>query len=117
MAAADTAPGLAGVLLACAYPDRIARKRPGGDNRFVLANGRGAQFAQPQTLSQREFIVAIDVDDRDRDARIMLAAPLARADLEEYFSSHLRTADEVHWDERDQAVVARRVTRLFELRD
>jgi ATP-dependent helicase HrpB len=55
------------------------------------------------------------VDDRDRDARIMLAAPVAREDLEEFFSSHLRMADEVHWDERDQAVVARRVTRLFEL--
>ncbi len=81
--------GLEGVLLAFAYPDRIARKRPGGDNRFVLANGRGAQFAQPQTLSQREFIVAIDADDRDRDARITLAAPLSREDLEEYFSSHL----------------------------
>ena len=114
-AAADTPPGLVGVLLACAYPDRIARKRPGVDNRFVLANGRGAQFAQPQTLSQREFIVAIDVDDRDRDARITLAAPLAREDLEEYFSPHLRVTDEVHWDDRDRAVVARRVTRLFEL--
>ncbi len=75
--AADTRPGLEGVLLAFAYPDRIARKRPGADNRYVLANGRGAQFAQPQTLSQREFIVAIDVDDRDRDARITLAAPVA----------------------------------------
>jgi ATP-dependent helicase HrpB len=112
---ADTNPDLAGVLLACAYPDRIARKRAGADNRFVLANGRGAQFAQPQTLSQREFIVAIDVDDRDRDARITLAAPLSRQDLEEYFSSQLRITDEVHWDDREQAVVARRVTRLFEL--
>ena len=56
-----TAAGLEGVLLAFAYPDRIARKRAGADNRFVLANGRGAQFAQPQSLSQREFIVAIDV--------------------------------------------------------
>ena len=107
--------GLEGVLLAFAYPDRIARKRAGGDNRFVLANGRGAQFAQPQSLSQREFIVAIDADDRDRDARITLAAPLARADLEEYFSSHLSVTDEVHWDDRERAVVARRVTRLFEL--
>jgi ATP-dependent helicase HrpB len=112
---ADTNPDLAGVLLACAYPDRIARKRAGADNRFVLANGRGAQFAQPQTLSQREFIVAIDVDDRDRDARITLAAPLSRPDLEEYFSSQLRITDEVHWDDRELAVVARRVTRLFEL--
>jgi ATP-dependent helicase HrpB len=107
--------GLEGVLLAMAYPDRIARKRSGGDNRFVLANGRGAQFAQPQTLSQREFIVAIDADDRDRDARITLAAPLSRAELEEHFSAHLRVTDEVHWDDREQIVVARRVTRLFEL--
>ncbi len=107
--------GLEGVLLACAYPDRIARKRPGGDNRFVLANGRGALFAVPQTLSQREFIVAVDADDRDRDARITLAAPLSRQDLEEYFSSHLHDTDEVFWDDREQAVIARRVTRLFEL--
>ena len=115
-AAAQRAPaGLEGVLLAFAYPDRIARKRAGADNRFVLANGRGAQFAEPQSLSQREFIVAIDADDRDRDARITLAAPLSRADLEEYFSSHLKSTDEVHWDDREQAVVARRVTRLFEL--
>ena len=112
---AATVPGLEGVLLACAYPDRIARKRPGDDNRFVLANGRGAQFAQPQTLSQREFIVAIELDDRDRDARITLAAPLSRQDLEEQFASQLRRTDEVHWDDRDQAVSARRVTRLFEL--
>ncbi|MGC1457335.1 MAG: ATP-dependent helicase HrpB [Steroidobacteraceae bacterium] len=107
--------GLEGVLLAFAYPDRIARRRSEGDNRFVLANGRGAQFAQPQSLAQREFIVAIEADDRDRDARITLAAPLSRQDLEEYFSSYLRTTDEVHWDDRAQAVVARRITRLFDL--
>jgi len=107
--------GLEGVLLAFAYPDRIARRRPGGEGRFVLANGRGAQFAQPQALSQREFIVAIDADDRDRDARITLAAPLSLADLDEYFSSHLGSVDEVRWDEREQAVLARRVTRLFDL--
>jgi ATP-dependent helicase HrpB len=107
--------GLEGVLLAFAYPDRIARKRPGGDSRFVLANGRGAEFASPQSLAQREFIVAIDADDRDRDARITLAAPLSRADLEEYFSPQLRVTDEVQWNDREQAVVARRVTRLFEL--
>ncbi len=86
-----------------------------GDHRFLLANGRGAQFAQPQSLSQQEFIVAIDADDRDRDARITLAAPLSREDLEEYFSSHLIVTDEVHWDDREHAVSARRVTRLFGL--
>ena len=107
--------GLEGVLLGFAYPDRIARRRSDADNRFLLANGRGAQFAQPQSLAQREFIVAVEADDRDRDARITLAAPLSREDLHDYFSSQLRTTDEVHWDDREQAVLARRVTRLFEL--
>ncbi len=115
-ASADAAhAAMEGVLLAHAYPDRIARKRAGDDNRFVLANGRGAQFAQPQSLSQQEFIVAIDADDRDRDARITLAVPLSREDLEEYFSCHLIVTDEVHWDDREHAVSARRVTRLFGL--
>ena len=114
-ATAASPAGMEGVLLACAYPDRIARKRAGADNRFVLANGRGAQFAQPQSLAQREFIVAIDADDRERDARITLAAPLSRADLEQHFAAHLAVSEEVHWDDREQAVVARRVTRLFEL--
>ncbi|HEV2702088.1 MAG TPA: ATP-dependent helicase HrpB, partial [Steroidobacteraceae bacterium] len=112
---AEAQTGLEGVLLAFAYPDRIARRRSDTDNRFVLANGRGARFAQPQSLAQREFIVAIEADDRERDATITLAAPLSRAELEEYFSSQLRTTDEVHWDDKEQAVLARRVTRLHEL--
>jgi ATP-dependent helicase HrpB len=111
----DARAGLEGVLLACAFPDRIARRRSDADNRFVLANGRGAQFAQPQSLAQREFIVAVEADDRDRDARITLAAPLSREDLQEYFSSQLRTTNEVHWDDREQAVLARRLTQLFGL--
>ena len=36
----------AGVLLAFAYPDRIGRRRPGGQGRYTLANGRGAAFAE-----------------------------------------------------------------------
>ncbi len=62
-------------------PTRIAsacaaRAREG---RYTLANGRGALFAEPQALARQELIVAVDLDDRDRDARILLAAPLERA--------------------------------------
>src|SRR6478609_1835655 len=67
-----------GVLLAFAYPDRIAKRRAGDGGRYQLANGRGASFANPESIAREEFIVAVDVDDRERDARILLAAPLAR---------------------------------------
>jgi len=101
-----------GVLLALAYPDRIGRRRPGGEARYTLANGRGAHFAEAQTLSRQEFIVAADLDDRERDARILLAAPLTREDIEAYMSDRLEPADIIEWDSREQAVAARRVLRL-----
>lgn len=109
-ASADT-----GLLLAFAYPDRIGRRRPGGDGRYTLANGRGAHFAQVQSLGREEFIVAVDLDDRDRDARILLAAPLDRADIERHLGDRLQRAEEVAWDSRGQCVVARQVLRLDEL--
>ena len=102
----------AGGLLALAFPDRIGRQRSGGEGRFTLTNGRGAHFAEPQALSRQELIVAVDLDDRERDARIRLAAPLSRRDIEELMPSRLERSDSVEWSTRDEAVLARRVLRL-----
>jgi len=102
----------AGVLLAFAYPDRIGRRRPGTEARYTLSNGRGAHFADVQSLGRQELIVAVDLDDRDRDARILLAAPLSRGDIETCFADSLESVQSVEWSSRDQAVVARRVVRL-----
>jgi ATP-dependent RNA helicase HrpB len=104
-----------GVLLAFAYPDRIAKRRAGDGGRYQLANGRGASFANPESIAREEFIVAVDVDDRERDARILLAAPLAREDLLEHFAAQLVEREEVAWDARAEAVLARRTVRLGEL--
>jgi ATP-dependent helicase HrpB len=101
-----------GVVLAFAYPDRIGRRRAGADGRFTLANGRGAHFADPQGLAKQEFLVAVDLDDRERDARILLAGPLTRADIEEHMSERLRRRESVEWSSREQAVIARRTVEL-----
>ena len=108
---ADT-DGDAGLLLAFAYPDRIGRKRAGGVGRFILANGRGAVFTGPQGLARQELIVAVDLDDRERDARILLAAPLQRRDLTEHFADRIRRRESVQWSTREQAVIARRTVEL-----
>jgi len=103
----------AGVVLAFAYPDRVGRRRPGSaDGRFTLTNGRGAHFAEPQGLAKQDLIVAVDLDDRERDARILLAAPLSRAEIEEHMSERLRRQESVEWSSRDQAVIARRTLEL-----
>jgi ATP-dependent helicase HrpB len=101
-----------GVLLAFAYPDRIGRRRQEGEARYTLANGRGAYFAQVQGLAKSKFLVAVDLDDRERDARILLAAPLTREDIEEHFPERLRRRESIEWSSREQAVVARRTLEL-----
>ncbi|MFS8608203.1 MAG: ATP-dependent helicase HrpB [Gammaproteobacteria bacterium] len=103
---------LVGVLLAFAYPDRIGRRRPGDDARYTLANGRGAILAGTEALAREPLIVAVELDDRDRDARILLAAPFDRDALETHFADDLEEADLVEWSPREQAVIARRVLRL-----
>jgi ATP-dependent helicase HrpB len=100
-----------GLLLAWAYPDRIGRSR-GGDGRYLLANGRGARFGEPQALSKSEFIVAAELDGAEREARIFLAAPLQLADLEEHFSAQIQDREQILWDDREQAIRARRERRL-----
>ena len=114
-ATAVDSPLATGVLLAFAYPDRIGKRRPGDAPRYTLANGRGASFGNPESIAREEFIVALELDDRDRDAKILLAAPLARADLLAVFEAQLVQRDEVTWDTRTEAVVARRTLRLDEL--
>ncbi|HYL69885.1 MAG TPA: ATP-dependent helicase HrpB, partial [Candidatus Dormibacteraeota bacterium] len=104
-----------GLLLALAYPDRIGRRRAGGDGRYTLANGRGAAFAVPDALARQELIVAVDLDDRERDARILLAAPLVRETLLRQFAAQLRTRASVQWSARDEAVLARRTVELDQL--
>jgi ATP-dependent helicase HrpB len=105
-------PELAGALLALAFPDRIGQRREGSGGRYLLANGRGAAFAGKVSLAREEFIVAVELDDREREARIDLAAPLTRALLERLFQGRIVTEARFGWRPREGAVLARRVRRL-----
>ena len=101
----------AGLLLAFAYPDRIGGRRADA-GRYLLSNGRGAAFAGPDALASAEFLVIAELDAGEREARIYLAAPLARADLLRHCAARLETVERIEWDRREQAVVARRERRL-----
>jgi ATP-dependent helicase HrpB len=101
----------AGVLLAWAFPDRIAQAR-GDSGRYLLANGRGARFGEPQALSKSAFIVAAELDGAEREARIFLAAPIAAEMLNRHFAALMVDGTEIRWDERTSAVLARRERRL-----
>ena len=102
----------AGMLLALAFPDRIAKRRVAGSGRYLLANGRGAAFQGVTGLAAEEYLVAVELDDREREARIDLAAPLALAELIALFGAQITASEQVQWDERAGAVQALR-TRCY----
>lgn len=117
--AGEGAAGATGLLVALAYPDRIAQRRPGGQGgpatHYRLSNGRGAFFAEPEPLSAEDWLAVADLDGAARESRIFLAAPIVQAELEEVFAEHIRTEAVVTWDGRDQVVLARRRRMLFAL--
>jgi ATP-dependent helicase HrpB len=104
-----------GLLLAFAYPDRIALGRGGDGLHYRLSNGRGAFFPQPEPLATSEALAVAELDGERRDARIFLAAPLTLAEIETHFAERIAVVESVQWDGREQAVAARRQRRLGEL--
>lgn len=104
-----------GIVLAFAYPDRVARRRPGGEPRYALSGGRGALFADAEPMSAEEWLVAAELDGDRREARIFLAAALSKAEIEDHFADSIRTEQAVVWDRREELVRASRQRRLFAL--
>ena len=102
----------AGLLLALAYPDRIAQRQPGTDAHYLLANGRGALFANPDPFATEPYLVIADLDGGSQWARIDLAAPISLPEIETLYAKEIRQTDTVIWDEKTQAVRASRQRRL-----
>ena len=103
MAAAEPATG---VMLALAFPDRVARNR--GQGSFVLANGRGAVVDPASALARAPYVAVAELTGTAAQGRILLAAPIALADIEAHFADRIETADEVSFDRGAMALRARR---------
>ncbi len=96
----------AGVMLAFAFPDRVARNR--GNGSFVLANGRGAALDQASALARAPYIAVAELTGAAASGRILLAAPITQAKIEQHFADQIETADEISFDRSALALRARR---------
>ncbi|CAL9286963.1 ATP-dependent helicase HrpB [Streptomyces sp. SudanB25_2051] len=100
----------AGVVVALAFPERVARARGGGS--FLMVSGTGAEVGPESGLRSAPWL-AVAVADRpahSASARVRLAA-VCDEDTARLAAGHLLVAgDEVRW--RDGDVVARSVERL-----
>jgi ATP-dependent helicase HrpB len=95
-----------GVMLALAFPDRVARNR--GNGSFVLANGRGAAVDQTCALARAPYVAVAELTGTAANGRILLAAPISQAEIERHFADQIEAADEISFDRGAMALRARR---------
>lgn len=105
----------AGSLLALAFPDRIAQRRPAGQGQYKLRSGRGARLPAHDPLASHPFLVVAELDAGEGEGRIHLAAPLERESLEADFAAQIRSRENVFWDGNSGQVKALRRQLLGEL--
>ncbi|MEO6945506.1 MAG: ATP-dependent helicase HrpB [Nitrobacter sp.] len=99
-----------GVMLALAFPDRVARNR--GNGSFVLANGRGASVDQASALARMPYIAVAELTGTAATGRILMAAPITQAEIEQRFADQIEADDEITFDRAAMALRARRRKRL-----
>ena len=99
-----------GLMLALAFPDRVARNR--GNGSFVLANGRGASIEQTSALAKSPYIAVAELTGTAANGRILLAAPITQGEIEAQFADHIQTDDEITFDRAAMALRARRRKKL-----
>lgn len=95
-----------GLMLAYAFPDRVARNR--GNGSFVLANGRGAAVEQTSSLARAPYIAIGEMTGTAASGRILLAAQITQDEIERHFAEHIEAVDEISFDRGAMALRARR---------
>ena len=103
-----------GRVLSWAFPERIARKRPGQTHVYLCEDGGQAQLPEKDPLTKHEWL-AIAHWDPAQARRIRLAAPLDEADVLRDHAARIRTEVQVHWDSAGEAVIAEEQRRLGSL--
>ena len=100
-----------GLLLAYAYPERVAKARTThGD--FICANGKGASVDEQDPIAAEEFIVIAQANQRDNQLSVRLASYITLAEITQAFSSLIQQKSIAQFDERSGRIIARQQVSL-----
>ncbi len=91
-----------GSMLALAYPERIARNR--GNGTFRMVSGRGAFFEDGEALAKEPYVVCCELDAREQDAKVFLAAPISEKEIFDLFADRMVERRVCLWDRRTDGV-------------
>ncbi|NNE79574.1 MAG: ATP-dependent helicase HrpB [Silicimonas sp.] len=89
---------------ALAYPDRIGRRRPGDDPRWLLSGGKGAKMDPADPLANARLIVVTDTDGHPTEARIRTAVEISEASLRRVLGHQIKQKKTAKWNRRTERV-------------
>jgi ATP-dependent helicase HrpB len=104
-------PDAIGLLIAAAYPERIARIVDTASARYRMANSRNVRLHENDVLVKEEWLAIAHADAGVGEGRIYLAAPLNPLQLTERMEQHVR----IRWDEAKGILVQQEETRIGSL--
>ncbi|HEB82590.1 MAG TPA: ATP-dependent helicase HrpB, partial [Gammaproteobacteria bacterium] len=107
---------LSGVLLAFAYPERLAQQRKNSPSRFLLSNGKGAEIPAFLQKHEYDYLAIANLDESRGDARIYLGAQISETQIEEYFADNIENDEVIEWNEKQQRVETRQVRRIGQIK-
>ncbi|MCE2570982.1 ATP-dependent helicase HrpB [Motilimonas eburnea] len=94
-----------GLIIALAYPDRIAIKRQQGE-RWLLACGVGMQLYAEHVLNRHHMLAVADIGGQSQheDVTAFNGAPLTLEHVERYLPHLIQHREKVFWDAASQKV-------------
>ncbi len=103
-----------GFLLACAYPDRIARRRKVGVTDYQMSNGRAVRLREQDPLQQSEWLVIAGLGGRQGQTtdQIYLAAEFDSRLFEDNLSELVVEENKISWDNKQDCLDAEHQRRV-----
>ena len=108
-----------GVLLAYAYPDRVAKLRSDGERcMYQLANGRSAELPADDTLAGTPWLAVAEVGGRVGQStdRIYCATALNPEAFQDVLSDLVQHSDYVQWDDSSGKFIAEKRAEIGKIR-
>lgn len=103
-----------GLLLAFAYPERVAKAR-GALGDFICANGKGVTLNEQDALAGEDFLVIADLMQSQGVLQVRLAATIDLPQIEEVFSGKIVEQEVAMFDQASGRIMARSRTKLAAL--
>jgi ATP-dependent helicase HrpB len=110
--AGDVSQRSIGGWIASAWPDRVARQRAGQRGEYLSVGGRAYRIDAVDPLAGSEWLAIADAQGHAAGVRILAAAPITQAEIEDIFGDRIVSHSASSYDGASDRVDHRRERRL-----